>query len=98
MRVVGVASTGGDAIRRADELRPDVTLLDVDLGEESGFDVARQLARAATGTPTPVILISAYPAQDLEDLIADSPAIGFIAKSDLSRVTIAQLLERSKSP
>jgi PleD family two-component response regulator len=43
VRVVGVASTGAEAVRRAAELRLDVTLLDVDLGGESGFDVARQL-------------------------------------------------------
>ena len=41
--VIGVASTGAEAVRRAEELKPDVTLVDIDLGEESGFDVARAL-------------------------------------------------------
>jgi DNA-binding NarL/FixJ family response regulator len=43
MTVVGVASTGADALRRYEELRPEVTLIDVDLGRESGFAVAEQL-------------------------------------------------------
>ncbi len=41
--VVGVASTGAEALRRVEELRPDVTLVDIDLGGESGFEVARRL-------------------------------------------------------
>jgi hypothetical protein len=38
VRVVAVASTSAEAVRLARELRPDVTLLDIDLGNESGFD------------------------------------------------------------
>ena len=43
IEVVGVASTGDEAIEQAGELHPDVTLLDIDLGEDSGFEVARRL-------------------------------------------------------
>ena len=59
MTVVAVASTRAEALLRADELQPDVTLVDVDLGYESGFDLARQLAAATLGPRTLVILISA---------------------------------------
>ncbi len=38
--VVGVASTIAEALRLVDEVRPDVTLVDIDLGAESGFDLA----------------------------------------------------------
>jgi CheY-like chemotaxis protein len=41
--VVGVASTGAEATCSVAELQPEVTLVDIDLGEESGFDVARRL-------------------------------------------------------
>jgi two-component system nitrate/nitrite response regulator NarL len=92
MTVVGTASTSVEAIRQVAELQPDLTLVDVDLGDESGFDLARQLAR------TTVILISAYPEDDLEDLIAASPALGFLSKSDLSRTTISLLLDRPPDP
>jgi CheY-like chemotaxis protein len=40
--VVGVASNGAEALRLAEELRPDVTLLDIDLGGESGLELARR--------------------------------------------------------
>jgi CheY-like chemotaxis protein len=95
MTVVGVASTSDEAVRRADQLRPDVALVDIDLGEDSGFDLAHQLV-CATGTGrTPVILISAYPEEDLADLIEATPAAGFLSKSDLSTKAISALLGRS---
>ena len=56
MSVVGVASNGGDALAIAASGRPDVALVDVDLGAESGLDVARTLAMC--DEPLTVILIS----------------------------------------
>jgi CheY-like chemotaxis protein len=90
--VVAVVSSGADAVRRAEELRPDVTLVDIDLGDESGFDVARQLARPPGGEPSPVILISAYAEQDFIDLINASPAVGFLSKSSLTAKAVSDLL------
>ena len=54
--VVGVASTSAEALRCFEELRPDVTLVDIDLGGESGFELAEQLHRAGSAAPSPVIL------------------------------------------
>jgi CheY-like chemotaxis protein len=51
MAVVGVASTGVDALTQIERLRPDVALLDIDLGGESGFDLARRLDRDAGQAP-----------------------------------------------
>lgn len=92
MSVVGLASTGSEALRRADELRPDVALVDIDLGAESGFDVARVLAETPHLEPLPVVLISTYAEQDFADLIVASPAVGFVSKSDLSGNAIAAVL------
>ena len=90
MRVVGVASNGGDALAIAASDRPDVALVDVDLGAESGLDVARALA--TSDEPVAVILISAYAEKDLRELLDDSPAVGFLPKSVLSRAAIDDLL------
>jgi CheY-like chemotaxis protein len=95
MTVVGVASTTLDALRRAEELRPDVTLVDIELGHESGFDLARRLTEGTEAQRPPVILISAYPEQDLADLIDASPAVGFLAKSGLSGRAIFELVGRT---
>ena len=90
--VVGTASTGEEALRQADALRPDVALVDVYLGDESGFDVARRLVAAADGAGRRVILISTYPESEFADLVADSPALGFLSKSALSARAIGELL------
>jgi CheY-like chemotaxis protein len=87
-----LASTGAEALRRAEELRPDVLLLDIDLGEESGFDVARRLETEASLSSANVILISAHAEEDFADLIAASPAAGFLAKADLSADAIRHVL------
>jgi DNA-binding NarL/FixJ family response regulator len=89
--VVGVATTGAEALRRAEELNPDVTLLDIDLGGESGFDLARRLAQG-TRARSAVILISTYAQRDFAGLVAASPAIGFLSKSDLSAAAVRALL------
>jgi len=91
--VVGVASTGSDAIQRIRELRPDVTLLDIDLGTESGFEVSRRIQRETGPRPSPVILISTHGEQDLADLIAASPVLGFLSKATLSATAVRDILE-----
>jgi CheY-like chemotaxis protein len=95
MVVVGVASTGEEALQRAEELRPDVTLVDIDLGEEDGFDVAQRLSAADGLEQSSLVLISTYAEKDFTDLIAASPAVGFLAKSDLSGTAICELLASS---
>ena len=90
--VVGIASTIEDAARLAGSLRPDVCLVDIDLGDESGFDLARQLAERGDRSPR-VVLISAYPERDFTDMIADSPAIGFLPKPELSARRIRAILD-----
>jgi DNA-binding NarL/FixJ family response regulator len=90
--VVGVASTGAEALTLVEELQPDIVLLDIELGAESGLEIARQLHRQAPAAPR-VILISTHAEQDYRDLIAESPALGFVAKSALSARAIFDLLE-----
>jgi CheY-like chemotaxis protein len=91
--VVGTASTSAEAAQRVDELRPDVALVDIDLGGESGFDVARQLHANRHEAPLRIILISTHAEQDYADLIAASPAVGFLAKTALSVRAIRDLLD-----
>lgn len=88
--VVGAASTSAEALRRVEELRPELILVDINLGAESGFDLAEQLHRDACSAP--VILISTHAEQDFADMIGASPAVGFVCKSALSRDAIGDLL------
>ena len=83
--VVGVAATSAEALQLEEELRPDVVLVDIHLGSESGFDLARRLR-------SPVILISTYARREYADEIAASPATGFISKTELSASAVMQLI------
>jgi DNA-binding NarL/FixJ family response regulator len=90
--VVGVASNSADALLRAEELQPDVTLVDIDLGGESGLELARRLYGEADLARSPVILISTHAERDYAELIAASCAVGFLPKTDLSAKAIQDLL------
>ena len=93
LTVVGSAATSADALARVRETQPDVVLVDILLGSESGLDLARQLEADSPGTK--VILISTHSAEDFADLIAASPAIGFLSKSWLSAGAVEELLAES---
>ena len=89
--VVGFAATADQAVDETLALRPDIALVDVDLGAESGFDVARRLAGLPHGGP-PVVLISAESGSELAELVDASGALGFVSKTDLSGDAIRKLL------
>jgi DNA-binding NarL/FixJ family response regulator len=95
LSVVGVASSGSEALRRAEELRPDVVLVDISLCGESGFEVARRLVGDKQDGGSTVILISTHSEADLADLIATSPAAGFLPKSELSADAIRRMINGS---
>ena len=88
--VVGTAASSREAVQLATKLKPDVALVDVEIGPESGFDLARELA--GCNSPVASILISMYPEDDLVEAIAASPALGFLPKSKLSAGAIRELL------
>ena len=90
--VVGVATSGDEAVPLAEALGPDLALVDISLGEDSGFDVARRLADSSTGKPPAVIFVSTYDEREFSERIAASPALGFIAKTELSAERIRRLL------
>lgn len=93
LMVAGVASTGAEALRQAEDLRPDVVLVDIALGEESGIDLARRLVRSDRDSGPVVILISTRAYEDVADLIAESPATGFVSKAELSAGLIRRIVD-----
>ena len=90
LTVAGVASSAEEALERARQLRPDVVLVDLVLGDASGFDLARHLAAWGARRPT-VILVSTHAESDFADLIAEAPAAGFLPKAELSADAIRRL-------
>jgi two-component system nitrate/nitrite response regulator NarL len=89
--VIGCASSGAEALRLAAALAPEVVLVDVQLGDEDGVALARQLS-ALPASPR-VVLISTHSQDELEeDVFADGAIVGFVAKTALSLDAIVTLL------
>jgi CheY-like chemotaxis protein len=91
--VVAVATSLAEGLRCVADLRPDVVLVDINLGQESGFDLVELLHQdesAAAAVPT--ILISTHSEEDFADLISASPALAFIPKAALSGAAIRDAL------
>ncbi|WP_239000762.1 response regulator [Jiangella asiatica] len=85
LEVVGTATTMTDALDQVEALRPDVVLVDIVLGTESGLDLARRIVAATEASAPPhVVLISTHREDEVAELVASSPAVGFVWKAHLS--------------
>ncbi len=88
--VVGEAVDGASGIAAARKLRPQLVLLDVQLPDTDGFAVAGELTGGED--PPAVVLTSSRDSRDYGRLIAESGAIGFVPKGDLSGEALCALL------
>ena len=95
VKVTGTASNIAEAVLRVSELRPDIVLIDITLGEENGFDLARRLAELDAPGPA-VIMISSDTEDDYMDLMAEGHALGFLPKAELSADGIRGLLGEAR--
>ena len=88
--VVGAAYSGAEAVELVERLRPDVALIDVELGDADGLTLSHRLAARVPATR--IILISSYGPDDLGDLVTANPAAGFLPKDELGAAAIARVL------
>lgn len=95
LTVAGVALTGAEALCQVESLHPDVVLVDISLGEESGIDLAQRIVEDDLGHDAAVVLISTRSREDVADLIAGSPAAGFLPKAELSAGAIRRIVDGS---
>ncbi len=89
--VVGEAEDGESAVEAVHRLKPEVVLLDVQLPDIDGFEVARRLCQ--NGSSPAVLLTSSRDASEFGSLVAGCGARGFVPKAELSAEAITALLE-----
>lgn len=95
--IVGGAASAAEALHQIAVLSPDVVLIDIDLGQDSGLQLARALP-GGPGQPAPkVILISTHEESDYAELIQASPAVGFLPKTELCAAEVHRLLSAAQA-
>ena len=92
LEVIGTANTIAEALTKVGVLRPDVVLVDITLGQESGFELARQIVDRHPDLRARIVLISTRREEDFADLITASPAAGFLSKVHLSASAVGELV------
>jgi DNA-binding NarL/FixJ family response regulator len=90
--VVATATSQQEALRKVEEAQPDIVLVDINLGEESGIELTRLLVERFPHLRSRVVLISTMDHDDVVDLISDTPAAGFLPKSGLSARAVGELV------
>jgi CheY-like chemotaxis protein len=94
---VAEAATGTEATEAARTVRPGLVLLDIQLPDFDGFEVARRLAADPAGGSAPVVVLtSTREASDYGGRIAASPAAGFLPKDQLSGTALRRFLARDR--
>ena len=94
--VVGEADDGASAVAEATRLRPDIVVLDVQLPDTTGFEIARELLeRRLVGR---IVLVSSRHASDYGEQVGESGAVGFIAKDELSGEALHTVLDDAGGP
>jgi CheY-like chemotaxis protein len=92
LEIAGVASTAEEALRGVEQAQPDVVLIDVELGQDSGFDLARRFQRETGVDSSRVIMISTHAEEDIQELMPTAAAVAFLSKSSLSAHAIRQIV------
>jgi two-component system invasion response regulator UvrY len=94
--LVGEAASGEEAVAMAEVLRPDLVLMDINMGEMNGIEAARQVTMARPETV--VILVSTYAAEDLPGDARTSGAAAYVHKDELSPRLLRRLWETRGDP
>ena len=81
--VCGEAHTGREAVAKAEELKPDVVILDISMPDLNGVDAAKRIRKASPDTE--VLILSVHYSDQLIRDILEAGVRGYIVKSDSDR-------------
>src|SRR5258708_17946648 len=81
--VCGEAKTGREAVAKAEELKPDIVILDISMPDLNGVEAARRIRKASATTE--VLILSVHYSDQLIREILEAGVRGYIVKSDSDR-------------
>jgi DNA-binding NarL/FixJ family response regulator len=87
--ICGEATTGRDAVRMSEELRPDVVVLDIGMPELNGLEAARQILKNVPGTE--ILILTVHESETLIREVIEAGARGYVLKSDASKHLVAAI-------
>lgn len=93
IRVVGTAQSVSDGLHTVERLHPDIALVDVNLGDEYGFDLVDQMSSRAGTADVTAILISTFTDLPADDLVTATTNPRFLPKLDLSANAIRDIID-----
>lgn len=95
--IVGEVTSGEEAVDAAENLRPDLVVMDVQMEGIGGIEATRRILAARPATI--VVLVSSYRPEDVANAVAESGALAFVAKDRFSASTLEDLLlDRPEAP
>jgi two-component system, NarL family, response regulator DevR len=90
-RVIAEASTGEEAVTRAQEIRPDVAVLDIRMPGLSGIEACRQIVQSVEGCK--VVMLTSYAEDELLFAAIQAGAAGYVLKR-IGDNELVQAIER----
>lgn len=93
--VLDEARSGEDAVEMTERLKPDLVLMDINLGGMSGIEATRRIARSRPSTV--IVLISTYQASDLPADATDCGAAAYLNKEDVGPAELRRIWDRARS-
>ncbi|MGB0871532.1 MAG: response regulator [Solirubrobacterales bacterium] len=90
--VIGEAGDGIAAVHAAAQLQPDVVLLDIQLPDIDGFEVADRIEAAASDDGPAIVLVSSRDRSDFGPLLDSSRVRGFVSKAELTGEALSEML------
>ena len=96
-KVVGEATNGKEAVEKAKQLKPDVSILDISMPSLNGLEAARQIV--ASGSPTKVLILTIHHSDPLIQQMVKAGVRGYVLKTDAASelVHAVEALQRNKT-
>lgn len=85
--VCAEAVTGREAVKKAEQLKPDVVVMDISMPELNGLEATRQIVKVVPQTE--VVILTMHDSEELVREVLDAGARGYLLKSDAGRELVA---------